>query len=292
MVEIEKELFQEELEARERFVIDQFSRAGLDIRAYPELFERFKHLHGPESKHFEDSVQIVEIIDAIWGELEKKLPFKLDKEKLILSTLLHDVGKSGPATANSEEQNLIIELFNPCHYQNVLQKGEIKQISVLCILQDSDIDPNVQQKIVEYLNKLGINVGAEKMIDFWRRHADWTFDILLQNQGGKITSEIAAIAASHHILDGKNPAHLEYENIPGEAKTMEVIESYEVLTLVDKFQAFVKRSGLSHEESVKVLEQIIDEQPLPEKVKNDYHVILKIIGGSKDKLQNILKLRL
>lgn len=159
-------------------------------------------------------------------------------------------------------------------------------------LQKSGIDPALQQKIVNYLRGMGINIETEKMIDFWRRHADWTYEIISETQQDeKITPRLAAMAASHHILDGKNPARIDLEDIPAESKTLEMIETYEVLTLVDKFQAFVKRSGLNHEEAIKVLHQIIDKQPLLERVKDDYRKILEIIDFSKDKLQNILKSR-
>lgn len=293
MINIENEscLEEKEQEIRLKFIVDQFACIGLDIQVYPELFERFKHLHSPESKHFEDAVQMTEIINAIWNELETKLPFKLNKEQLFLATLLHDVGKSGPKEATPAEQELIVTLFNPRRYQAIQEKGErIEQMPIFNVLQASDINDSIKKKIADYLlNNLGIDIAKERMIDFWRRHADWTFDILSKNQGGKITQEIVRVASSHHILDGKNPACLDCENIPGEAKTIEIIESYEILILVDKFQAFVQRSGLSHDEAVAVLRQIIGRQNLSEKVKGDYLAILDVIEQSKDKLQAILK---
>lgn len=289
---IEEELSERENEAKMQFIIAQFERIGFDIRAHSELLERFKRLHSSESEHFKDSVQMVEIVDAIWDELEKNLPFKLDKDQLTLATLLHDVGKSGPGGASPEEQQLIVTLFNPSHYSDIRASGErIENMTLIDVLRKSDISPGLQQKIVKYLRSLGIDFETEKMIDFWRRHADWTYDILSQNQGEEITQETVTAAASHHILEGKNPAHLRPENLSGEAKTIEVIESYEVLTLVDKFQAFVQRSGLSHKEAVAVLRKIIGQQQLPDQVKNDFFSILDVIERSGNKLQNILKPR-
>ena len=287
---IEEELLERESEARTQFVVAQFERIGLDIRAYPELFERFRQLHDRESEHFRDSVQMAEIVDVIWDELEAKLPFKLDKNRLALTALLHDVGKSGPKEATSEEQQLIVTLFNSNHYSDIRKTGKrIEDMALIDVLRGSDIEIGLQQRIVNYLRKLGINFETEKMIDFWRRHADWTYEILASARDGIITSELAAAAASHHVLDGKNPAGLDLKNIPGEAKTIEIIETYEVLTLVDKFQAFIKRGGLNHGEAVQVLRQIIDGQSLPEGVKDDYRIILAVIEGSADKIQKVLK---
>jgi len=284
----EREIFPEEA-ARERFVVEQFERAGLDIRSYPELFGRFKRLHSPESRHFEDAAQMTEIIDAIWPELEAELPFKLDKEKLSQATLLHDVGKSGPEEATPEEQELVVVLFNPSHYLKIKESGRrIEQMTVIDALRGSDLDLSVQIRIANCLKQWGIDFETEKMIDLWRRHADWTFDVLAPIKDEKITSELVVVAASHHILDGKNPAGLNPGEIPSEAKALEIMETYEVITLVDKFQAFVVRSGLSHEESVATLKKIIGQQKLPDKVKSDYMAILSVIEHSGNKLQNIL----
>lgn len=291
MSEQEREIFPEE-GAREQFIAEQFSRANLDIRTYPELFARFKRLHGPESRHFEDAAQMAEIIDAIWPELESELPFKLDKEKLLQTTLLHDIGKSGPEEAASEEQELVVALFNPAHYRKILESGAgIERLTVIDALRGSDFDLSTQLKIANALKQWGIDFETEKMIDLWRRHADWTFDVLAPIQDEKITRELAIAAASHHILDGKNPAGLNPEEIPNEAKTLEIAESYEVITMVDKFQAFVKRSGLGHKEAVAVLRVIIDRQSLPDKVKDDYRKILTVIDRSGEKLQTVLKSR-
>ncbi len=285
----EKELSPEEAAAREQFVVGQFERVDLDIREYPDLFERFKRLHSPESRHFEDAAQMVEIIDAIWDDLERKLP-ELSKEQMILATLLHDVGKSGPKEAAPEEQDLIVTLFDPHHFRAIAEKGErVEDMSIFHAIRESDLEDSVQRKVAKYLKKLGVDIASEKMIDFWRRHADWTYDILKSSRDDKIDERLAAMAASHHILDGKNPAGLDPEKIPQEAKAIETIETYEVLTLVDKFQAFVKRSGLSHTEAIKALRGIIDRQKLSERVKNDYRKILGVIETSGEKIIAKLK---
>jgi hypothetical protein len=286
----ERELSPEATAEREQFIIGQFERVGLKIKDYPGLFSRFERLHGPESRHFEDAAQMVEIIDAIWDDLEKKLPFKLEKEQMILATLLHDVGKSGPKEAAPDEQELIITLFDSRHYRAIAEKGErVEDMSILHAIRGSDLEESVQRKVAKYLRKLGVDIVSEKMIDFWRRHADWTYDILKASKDDKINEHLAAMAASHHILDGKNPAGLDPEDIPQEAKAIETIETYEVLTLVDKFQAFVKRSGLSHTEAIKALRGIIDRQKLPERVKDDYRKILEVIDTSGEKIIAKLK---
>jgi len=292
MNDAEKEFSMEEVADKERFVAAQFERAGLNIQDYPELFERFKNLHDPESRHFDDAVQMMEIIDAIWPELEVKLPFKLNKKNLLQATLLHDVGKSGPKEANPEEQKLVVALFNPVHYQKIMaSRAKIEQMTIVDALRGSDFDLSVQVRITNVLKRWGIDFETEKMIDLWRRHADWTFDILTAIQDERITRELVIASASHHILDGKNPAGLNPEEIPNEAKTLEIMETYQVITLVDKFQAFVARSGLSHAESVAVLRKIVDRQKLPDKVKSVYRDIIDIIDRSEEKLQTILKSR-
>lgn len=287
----EREFPPEAAAEREQFVISQFERANFDIRQYPELFERFKRLHHPpESKHFEDAVQMGEIIEEIWEDLDKSLPFKLEKERMILATLLHDIGKSGPKEAASEEQGLIVTLFDPSHYEKIVAAGKnVAEETILRALRDSDLEDGIQRKIVKYLNGLGIDISSEKMIDFWRRHADWTYGILKDVEDEKIDDRLAVMAASHHILDGKNPAGINLEKIPEESKTIEIIETYEVLTIVDKFQAFIKRSGLDHATAIKILRSIILKQKFPKQVEESYLAILSVIESSEDKLQAKLK---
>lgn len=287
----EKELPPEEAAEREQFVIGQFERAGLDIREYPELFERFKRLHHPpESKHFEDASQIADIIETIWNDLEAKLPFKLEKEQMLLAALLHDVGKSGPKEATQAEQELIIALFDPSHYGKITAAGkDVRGETILHALRESNFGEDDQRKIARYLKKLKIDISSERMIDFWQRHADWTYEILKAAQDDRIDARLAVMAASHHILDDKNPAGLDPENIPNEAKTIEVVETYEVLTLVDKFQAYIKRSGKSHGEAVRELRDKISGKKFSDKVKKEYLAILGVIENSEDKLQAKLK---
>ncbi len=290
MNNVEKELFAEEA-AREQFVISQFERAGLDIRRYPNLFERFKRLHNPpESKHFEDAAQMVDIIEAIWSDLETQLSFKLKKEWVILAALLHDIGKSGPADAEPAEQQLIINLFDPRCYQTAAGKGEnLPETTILHALRDSNIESGTQHRIAKYLNRLRIDIVTEKMIDFWRRHADWTYDILRKVKNDEIDERLAVMAASHHILEGKNPANLDPENVPNEAKTIEIIEAYEVLTLIDQFQAYIKRSGKSHSEAIAELRNKINKQKLSDRVKGEYLAILGVLEKSEEKLRAKLK---
>jgi len=287
----EREFPPEAAAEREQVVISQFERANFDIRQYPELFERFKRLHHPpESRHFEDAAQMVEIIEEIWEDLDKSLPFKLEKERMILATLLHDIGKSGPKEAVLEEQELIVTLFDPSHYEKIVAAGKnVAEETILRALRDSDLEDGIQRKIVKYLNGLGIDISSEKMIDFWRRHADWTYDILKVLEDEKIDNRLAVMAASHHILDGKNPAGINLEKIPEEARTIEIIETYEVLTIVDKFQAFIKRSGLDHAAAIKILRSIILKQKFPKQVEESYLAILSVIESSEDKLQAKLK---
>lgn len=286
----EEELSREEA-AREQFIVDQFERVGLNIRDYPELFERFKRLHNPpESKHFEDASQIADIIETIWNGLETELPFKLEKEQMLLAALLHDVGKSGPKEATPAEQELIIALFDPTHYERIATAGiNVGNETILRALRESNFGDDIQRKIAKYLNRLGVNIASEKMIDFWRRHADWTYDILKTTQDDKIDERLAVMAASHHILDGKKLANLKPEDIPSEAKTIEIVESYEVLTVVDKFQAFMRRGDKSHSEAIKELQKKVEESEISEDAKKDYFKIIAVIANSADKLQAKLK---
>jgi hypothetical protein len=65
------------------------------------------------------------------------------------------------------------------------------------------------------------------------------------------------IASTHHTLEGHDPAGLGGE-IPDEAVALETIDKYSIVTLVDKYQAYIDRSKLSHKEAVKKIKDIIE----------------------------------
>jgi len=269
-----------EYEPNQDFIQRQFAELGIDIKEYPQILERLTELNERKESHFYDAVKMTEIIDLLWDKIESK---NISKEKMKICALLHDIGKSGPEEASPSVRKIIEKLFEHKTFRDSRDK------SIREALEEEKIED--KESVLKLLKELKIDIDKEKMIDFWHRHADWTYEILKNNQKGEIDEEVVIIASSHHILDGKNPANLPAEEIPDDAKTLEIMDKYQILTLIDKYQAYRGRSAYSHEEAIKALENTIKKSSLKEEIKNKYLRIIETLANSKEKLEQILEKR-
>jgi HD-GYP domain-containing protein (c-di-GMP phosphodiesterase class II) len=253
----------------------QFSDLGIKIEEYPEIFERLTEIDGSRESHFYDSAKMAEMIDLLWEKLELK---GISREKMKLCALLHDIGKSGPEKSSPRAHEAVKKLFQHKPFKD----SSTKPIRVA--LRDENFPG--REEIEKILGEeLGIDVEKERMIDFWRRHVDWTYEILQAHKGGPIDDEVISVASSHHILDGKNPAGLSLETIPSDAKVLEAMDKYQILTLIDKYQAYRGRSAYSHEEAIQALEEIVAKSSLPKVAEKEYLRFIKILAESKKELE-------
>ena len=55
---------------------------------------------------------------------------------------------------------------------------------------------------------------------------------------------------------------------------IELIEEYQILTLVDKYQAFRERSHLSHDQAIKAIRTVVEGSNLSAKLKASYFQII------------------
>jgi hypothetical protein len=228
----------------------------------PKILERLAETN----EHFADAVAIAKIIEQSWEESEGGL----NKKEMLLCGLLHDIGKSGPNQADEETRTVIQKLF-------IHKNSETSPtLPIAEFLQKENFTD--QKYLLQILKeKLNIKPETESMITFWRRHVDWTWDILKNNSTQEITEEVATVAASHHILDQKNPANLDIDNIPESAQFLEITDKYILLTLADKYQAFIERNKKSHNEAIRAIQKMIEQSNLSEKIQKKYFTILKKI---------------
>lgn len=278
MPEKEKKL---ESEPSQDFIRNQFLNLGVDLeKENPVIFERILELNGGKESHFRDAVKMAEIIDLIWEDLEVK---SISREKMKLCALLHDIGKTGPLDASPKVKKVIKNLFEHRTFKDSRGKN------IDSALQEEKVeDWEEVEKILK--EELGVDLKKETMIDLWQRHADWTYEILKNNKSESIDEEVVIIASSHHILDGKNPAGLATEDIPEGAKSLEMMDKYQVLTLVDKYQAFRGRSAYDHEEAIMALVALVEGRKwLSAKAKEEYFKFIDILAKSKDKLEKITR---
>jgi len=289
---------------KKNYVFDEFHKAGFKIEKFPEIFERAVELANMPDSHFDDGVKMSEIVEILWQDLKKENDIKFTIEELKLSCLFHDIGKSGPPNANREERFMIEQLFNPIYFNPKKPdfKGRNpKQILIKEALQIENL-PN-RDKIVNYLQSLFLHIYDEKnntlkeekldldkhtMIDLWREHDYWTYQLLQKFGDNQISRDVIIVSSTHHTLEGHDPAMIDGE-IPNEAITLELLDKYLILTLVDKYQAFIERSGKTHEETVKILEKIINDSKKRGVMKKIFSLNEEKVYGEYIKYLGIIK---
>ena len=275
-MEFESEI--EELESRKEGVIKAFKEFGLnlDIAKHPDLLFRLADI----GDHFQDAHDMARMIDKIWDKLDID---DADRDSLLTATLLHDIGKAGPVSVNSSS-----------HMRQVFRKLFPHGVSNAKTFNDLTHESGIPHPdlLAESLSSTDAPLTVDTpAIDFWRRHVDWTFEVL---QASDVDEKIVRIAASHHILEGKNPAHLADEEIHRESKILEVADkyhahAYRVLAIVDKYQAIRERGAVkTHEETIAFLHQIVDRSRVADALKADYHEIIdNVFSRAKSDLAEV-----
>jgi hypothetical protein len=285
----------------EAYVFENFHQIGFKIEEMPELYERLIELASMERSHFEDAVKMAKIVDIIWEDLRHDSEIKFDQKELKLACLFHDIGKSGPKDANREQRRLVQMIYNTKYFNsksgkfNIL-KGSPKDLTIEEAFEiESQMSAEEKEKIVTYLRTLTIHkyypeikkIKTEdldpkkhKMIDIWREHDYWTWDLLKGYGNHVVTDDVKKVASTHHALEGHDPAAVD-GFISGENVTLELLDKYLMITLLDKYQAWVKRAGISHGEAIKELESQIKEsinaEIIDTKVAARFYKYLKII---------------
>ena len=263
-------------EARKGEVIKAFHEFSLkfEIAKHQDLVERLADI----GEHFHDAVEMARMIDKIWNKLNVD---DADRDSLLTATLMHDIGKSGPADIKKYPRlkDAFEKLFPhgdsaANNFGELVEEAGFANADALADILSSDKTP---------LNK------ETPAIDFWRYHVEWTYQIL---KDAGVGEKITRIAASHHILEGKNPAHLADDEISHESKILEVADKYQahghrVLAIVDKYQALKERcTKKTHEEIIAFLHRIVDRSSVSEILKTDYHDIIdKVFARAKDDLE-------
>ncbi len=278
---------QRELQAAaEKLVAEEVRElgVGLDLDRHPEVRKRLAEL----GSHFKDSVAIAKIVGATYPRMREALGLPDEgPERMMRAALVHDVGKSGPEGGVGDFHFAVRRLFiTPKRPFNPFVDGRAKTIDEFIAEQGMPKPDAVR----DALKEAGVDPATEPMVGFWRKHAQWSHDILGKETGagGDIDEKVAKIAASHHILDGQNPAGLAVAEIPAEAHVIELLEQCSLLAVADKYQAFRERGGSTHEESIarvrKLVESKADLSPL---LRDKFNAILDVLEKSKDALAPI-----
>jgi hypothetical protein len=287
----------------EEYVYTSFHELGdFRIEEIQPLYERLIELASMEKSHFEDAVKMAEMVDVIWADLEQRPEIKFNRNELKLACLLHDIGKSGPLGANRDQRRLIQAMFNQKYFNT--KYGKFKELKVIpkdltiadALGMENLLLDEEKLKLIEYLKTLSLHIyypelkkvkvekldiQKHRMIDLWREHDYWTWDLLNEYGNNKVTLEVKKVASTHHALEGHDPAAVD-GFISAENITMELLDKYLMITLIDKYQAWIKRSGLSHQETIKILEIQIkksrEDGIIDKKIEEKFYTYLQIIA--------------
>ncbi|MFA5127996.1 MAG: HD domain-containing protein [Patescibacteria group bacterium] len=288
-MEFERAMGEREVKMEEVKKVFSELKLNFDIEKYPDLLERLVDT----GEHFQDAVEMARMIDAIWDKLEVD---DADRETLLTATLFHDIGKSGSLKIfnDSKMREVFIKLF-PRENVNIKTHDDLvksRSINFEDLARNAGFENS--DRLIEVLSSEQTPLTKDTpAIVFWRYHADWTYEIL---KDAGIDEQIVRIASSHHILVGKNPAHLSEEEIGKGAKTLELTDKYHahghrVLEMVDKLQATMERGAQkTHEEIIAFLYKIIDDSTVSDNLKNDYREIIeKVFTPNKEIFERIFK---
>lgn len=270
-----------EAEARVMDVVDDLD-IGLELEKHPKLRERLAEI----GTHFEDSVDMAKIIRTVYGELSEKLGLKPEeRERMMRAAVLHDIGKSGPPGKEGPFHKAVQTLFvPPATPFRTHEGGRPKTIDEFMAEQGL----GDREKLKADLAAAGIDAGKETIIDFWRRHAGWSYEILKEEPATDVDADLIKVVATHHLFENQNPAALE---LSGSADVQALLEQTEMLAAVDKYQAFRARGGMDHDATIAHLRKISDARPpeIPQHLRDKFKEVIDILDRNKEDLEQFFE---
>src|ERR1019366_2850923 len=166
----------------------------------------------------------------------------LERRIVVIGTLFSDVGKSGPAGASPDGQQLVAEMF-------AVERVIDEKTSVARFFERQF--PADAAHRARRFGALGLD-GAMTMRAFWNLHSAWTLHII---QGDGVPMEAVPAAATHHILENVNPDSLiaedgRFTKYFGKHASFERPEK--LVILLDKYDAALRRGHCTHDQAIAV----------------------------------------
>jgi HD-GYP domain-containing protein (c-di-GMP phosphodiesterase class II) len=260
---------------------------NLDLRRHPAILERLVDT----GEHFKDSVSMARIVRAVFADLCQALELPdEDPEQLMRAAVVHDIGKSGPAGEKGPVHAAVRRLFVPPKREfSAFADGRPKTIHEF--LTEMEYPDAAEIEAALNGSDLGVDTGKEAMIYFWRRHVQWTHDILTSAPEPVVDRETEEIASTHHLFENWNPAKLDLKDVPPGSQVLEVIEMAEALAAVDKYQAYLERLHWDHDKAMAMLSKFFNANPpdLDQNLRQKYNAVIAVLDRNKEKLTELLR---
>ena len=253
-------------------VAESFLKIGVDIeKIHPNILRKLRLLN-KETQTFKDEEKAIRTAQALFLYYEVNFPNKkfTDQEKktVLVGTIFTDIGKTGPRNATSEQEKLILSIFNI----ESREHGKEDLLSIQEYLQryfPEDWDSRVKE-----LSFMGLDSNMT-MRRFWNMHTPWTLEII---SGDGVPPEAIAAAAAHHALEGINP-----QNIIGKdgrftkyfGDNISFSRDDKLIIILDKYYAARRRGKMTHVQAIEFIrkkiksnEQFSDDSEFEELLSN------------------------
>ncbi len=227
-----------------RFKIESELRS-FHIPRIPEIVESLVILE--ENSRFNDDSRM--ILEGVKNVIKLISSFKLkpiERKRLFLASYLHDIGKAS-ASESKECRLTVAKLFS---ISNIDPNQKI-----IKSLQDNF--PGEEEAMSSHLAEVGMDVKEATMREFWDQHAFWTKQALERHHDA-LDKPTRIIAASHHLdrTDKQiNPYGIDLNNVAQVSNELKY--SIFVLMAVDKYQAFMVRGDMNHDQAMVSLKNVL-----------------------------------
>ena len=228
---------------------------GFDLGSVaPALLERMRLL-ARYSETFTDTERMIGRAWQVFLHYERAKPAEafteLERRIVVLGCLFSDIGKSGPAHADSAGQTLILELFAVEGVRD--DRQSVAEFFARYFPADA-------AERVRRFEALGLDPKLT-MRQFWNLHSGWTLDIV---EAGNVPPEVIPAAATHHLLDNVNPGSIvapdrRFTRISGTNVGFDRAEK--LIILLDKYDALRRRGRLDHAQAIGWLHERVDANP-------------------------------
>jgi hypothetical protein len=224
---------------------------GFDLEGIrPSILARMRLL-AQTTETVNDCERAVGLAFHIFRYYEASKPLQrftaLERRIVVIGTLFSDIGKSGPAGADLDGQQLVAEMF-------AVERDLDEGMSVARFFEVSF--PADAADRVRRFEALGLDAGMT-LRAFWNLHSGWTLHIL---QGDGVPLEAVAAAATHHLLENVNPDSLiaedgRFTRYFGPHGSFE--RPGKLVILLDKYDAARRRGRRTHHQAIAFLREVI-----------------------------------
>ena len=242
--------------SRKKRVEDLFIEFGFDLEKISSSIMARLRLMNELTNFVEDeehTIQYAKKLFEYYDHTSDKETFTdAEKRNIVGGLIFSDIGKTGPASANEDQQRLILRLYG---IEGVQKEGEVNlDMPIRIVIKIKFLETS--ENDIKLFQEMGLDPDMP-IKELWRQHAGWTKDII---EGDGVPKEEIAIAAIHHILEGDN-AYLvgregQFTEEFGDNKKFDREEK--IVILLDKYGAFIDRvRDMTHEKAIEELRSLL-----------------------------------